>query len=36
VHCLNAATLEQVEVELFDDDDREASDAKVRGLSQES
>lgn len=36
VHCLNPATIEQVEVQLFDDNDRENSDAKVRGLSQES
>ena len=36
VHCLNPATIEQVEVQLFDDNDREASDAKVRGLSKES
>jgi hypothetical protein len=36
VHCLNPDTVEQVEVQLFDDNDREASDAKVRGLSKES
>lgn len=36
VHCLNPDTIEQVEVQLFDDNDREASDAKVRGLSKES
>jgi hypothetical protein len=36
VHCLHPETLEQVEVQLFDDNDREASEAKVRGLSRES
>jgi hypothetical protein len=36
VHCLDPDTVEQVEVQLFDDNDREASDAKVRGLSKES
>jgi hypothetical protein len=36
VRCLDPATIEQVEVELFDDNDREASDAKVRGLSREA
>ena len=33
VRCLDQATVEHVEVELFDDNDREASEAKVRGLS---
>ena len=36
VRCLDPATIEQVEVQLFDDNERESSDAKVRGLSQES
>src|ERR1700754_2938859 len=36
VRCLDDSTIEQVEVQLFDDDDRQASDAAVRGLSQES
>jgi len=36
VRCLDPATIEHVEVQLFDDNDRESSDAKVRGLSQES
>ncbi|HEY2401427.1 MAG TPA: GFA family protein, partial [Steroidobacteraceae bacterium] len=36
VHCLNPGTIEQVEVQLFDDNDREASDAKVAGLSKEN
>jgi len=35
VRCLDPATIEHVEVRLFDDNDREASDASVRGLSQE-
>jgi hypothetical protein len=35
VRCLNPATIEQVEVQPFDDNDREASDAKIRGLSRE-
>jgi hypothetical protein len=34
VRCLDAATVTQVEVQLFDDNDREASDAKVRDLSR--
>jgi hypothetical protein len=34
VRCLDAATIEQVEVQLFDDSDREASEAKLRGLSR--
>jgi hypothetical protein len=36
VRCLDPVTIEHVEVQLFDDNDREASDAKVRGLSQEA
>jgi hypothetical protein len=36
VHCLNPATIENIAVELFDDNDRAASDAKVSGLSKES
>jgi len=36
VHCLNPGTIEQVEVQLFDDNDREASDAKVAGLSKDN
>ena len=36
VRCLNPETIEHVEVQLFDDNDRESSDAKVRGLSKES
>jgi hypothetical protein len=36
VHCLNPESIEQVEVQLFDDNDREASDAKVRGLSKDN
>jgi hypothetical protein len=35
VHCLDPKTIEQIEVQLFDDDDREASDAKVAGLSKD-
>ena len=35
VRCLDPATIEHVEVQLFDDVDREASEAKIRGLSQE-
>jgi len=35
VRCLDAATIENVTIEKFDDEDREASDAKVRGLSKE-
>ena len=34
VRCLDPATIEQVEVELFDDNDRESSEAKIRGLSR--
>ncbi len=36
VRCLDPATVEHVEVQLFDDHDRESSEAKIRGLSQES
>ena len=36
VRCLDAATIEHVEVQLFDDNDRESSDARIRGLSQEA
>src|ERR1700760_334577 len=36
VRCINPETLEHVEVQLFDDNDRENSDAKIRGLSKES
>ena len=35
VRCLDNSTIERVEVELFDDNNRAASDAAVRGLSQE-
>jgi hypothetical protein len=33
--CLDPATVEHIEAELFDDNDREASDARVRALSQD-
>ena len=33
--CLDPATVEHIEVELFDDNDREASEARVRSLSRE-
>lgn len=36
VRCLEPGTIEHIEVQLFDDNDREASDAKVAGLSRES
>ena len=36
VRCLDSATIEQIEVELFDDNERETSEAKIRGLSQEA
>jgi len=35
VRCLDSATIEHVEVQLFDDNDRPSSEAKIRGLSQE-
>jgi hypothetical protein len=35
VRCLDPATIEHVEVEPFDDNDREASEAKIRNLSLE-
>ena len=35
VRCLNPVTIEHVDIELFDDTNREASEAKIRGLSQE-
>jgi len=34
--CLEPATIEHIEVQLFDDADREASDASIRGLSKQS
>jgi hypothetical protein len=35
VRCLDSSTVEHVEVELFDDNDREAAEAKIRWLSVE-
>jgi hypothetical protein len=35
VRCLDPQTIEHIEVQLFDDNDREASDASVRDLSIE-
>ena len=35
VRCLDSRTIEHVEVQLFDDNEREASDASVRDLSIE-
>ena len=35
VRCLDPATIEQVEVRLFDDNDRGAAEAKIRNLSRE-
>ena len=35
VRCLDPRTIEHIEVQLFDDNDREASDASVRDLSIE-
>jgi len=32
--CLDAATIEALDVEAFDDDDREASEARIRELSR--
>jgi hypothetical protein len=34
VRCLDQQTVVQVEVQLFDDNDRESSEAKIRGLSR--
>ncbi len=36
VRCLDPATIEHVEVQLFDDNDRESSEARIKGLSQEA
>jgi hypothetical protein len=36
VRCLDPATIEHVEVQLFDDNDRESSEARIRGLSKEA
>lgn len=33
--CIDPATIERVEVELFDDNDREASEERIRGLSRD-
>jgi hypothetical protein len=35
VRCLDDSTIERVEVQPFDDNDREASEAKIRSLSRE-
>jgi hypothetical protein len=35
VRCIDQETVVQVEVQLFDDTDRESSEAKIRGLSKE-
>jgi hypothetical protein len=35
VRCLDASTVEHVEVQLFDDNDREAAEAKIRWMSLE-
>jgi hypothetical protein len=35
VRCLDPRTIERVDVQLFDDSDREAAEARVRGLSNE-
>ena len=36
VRCLDPAKIEHIEVQLFDDNDREASEAMVRNLSKET
>jgi len=36
VRCLDPETIEHIEVQLFDDGDREASDARVKDLSKEN
>lgn len=36
VRCLDPATIEHIEVQLFDDNDRESSEALIRGLSKEA
>ena len=36
VRCLDSSTIEHIEVRLFDDNDRAASDARVKGLSGEA
>jgi hypothetical protein len=36
VRCLDASTVEHIEAQLFDDNDREASTARIRGLSEEA
>ena len=35
VRCLDPQTIEHIEVQLFDDNDREVSDASIRDLSRE-
>ncbi len=35
VRCLDPSTIERVDVQPFDDNDREASEAKIRDLSRE-
>lgn len=36
VHCLDPQTIEHIEVQLYDDNDREASDVLVKGLSSDN
>jgi|SRR5579863_1868000 len=36
VRCIDRATIEHVDIESFDDNDRDASTARIRALSQES
>jgi hypothetical protein len=36
VRCLDPETIEHIEVQLFDDGDREASDARIKDLSKEN
>jgi hypothetical protein len=35
VRCLDSSTIEHIEVQLFDDNDRDASEEKIKGLSRE-
>jgi hypothetical protein len=35
VRCLDASTIEHVDIEPFDDNDREASESRIRGLSKD-
>jgi hypothetical protein len=34
--CIDPATIERIDVEIFDDNDRDGSEARIRDLSREA